>query len=828
MATSPYTQTDTQAGVADYAMPYVQNMLGAVQNQIFNTDANGNITGLTGYTPYSQNAADYFAGFTPLQQQAQQGVANLGLPSTFGQAMGLTGQTYGNLMGLGGQAANAGMNYGMQATNPWAVQSYMNPYLQASLAPQMQLLGEQQAQQGQQLASQASQAGAFGGSRYGLQQGLQNQANQLAMSNLVGQGYNTAYNNALQNMQFGANLGLQGQQAAAGMYGQGLNAANQLANIGNQALTAQEGILGQQQQTGATQQGLQQNILNQAVQNYNTAQQYPYQQLGFMQNMLSGLPIATQSQQYYQQAPTTLQQLASLGMGAYGLNQLFGSPTNPTNPTGTATGTNTAAAGTTGITGGLNTIGSGLTNLYNQITGNASVPPPTPSGNTLPTAAQDPQGYTDPNATGSKKGGVIKGYAKGGDVNQTGQAIPDLSLMQSQGLQAALQAAQARGDTNETNAVQEQLANQSLLRQAAPKFASAEDASIAQGLGSAFNQLPQQTRTQLLAGGGIVAFADNDDQPVQQDMPATYQQGPADPRLLNLAEQRVNAVNAFIPQVATEQGVSQARQNRLNEINQQIGPNVAAQKYQQYLDQAQANQGQGLEQGKGLAALAAMQGMLQPGGFMRGLGAAGGAFAQSYGKALEADRAEKQHLALAQFNLADSVRKEQMGLMKEADAAEAAYRGNIKDANKANLDKLEHGADASVKLANASRQLKAPGSGSGPKEFEAGPAAYLPEVQELYPDLSLERQKAKAFQLYQERKSAGLEGVKTRVEASAEEKARERAAKRAYTDTELNAAIRKKDTAAADARRKAILQEEMGKSEPGKTSNNDPLGLRGK
>ena len=90
--------------------------------------------------------------------------------SDLGQAMGLTGQTYGNLMRTAGQAGMAGQNYAMNATNPYAVSSYMNPYLMNSLAPQMQLLGQQQAQQGQQLAGQATQAGAFGGSRYGLQE----------------------------------------------------------------------------------------------------------------------------------------------------------------------------------------------------------------------------------------------------------------------------------------------------------------------------------------------------------------------------------------------------------------------------------------------------------------------------------------------------------------------------------------------------------------------------------------------------------------------------------------------------------------------------------
>ena len=50
--------------------------------------------------------------------------------------------------------------------------------------------------------------------------------------------------------------------------------------------------------------------------------------------------------------------------------------------------------------------------------------------------------------------------------------------------------------------------------------------------------------------------------------------------------------------------------------------------------------------------------------------------------------------------------------------------------------------------------------------------------------------------------------------ATADEKARERAMKRYTTDPELNTALRKKDSAGATARRKAILQEELNKPEP--------------
>ena len=118
-----------------------------------------------------------------------------------------------------------------------------------------------------------------------------------------------------QSRQFGAGLGLQGAQA-------GLQGAGTLAGIGQQQLGAQQGILGLQAQTGAQQQAQQQNIINQMLQNYATTQQYPQQQLAFMNAMLRGLPLQTTTTQGYQAAPSAVSQLTGLGLagaGAYGL-----------------------------------------------------------------------------------------------------------------------------------------------------------------------------------------------------------------------------------------------------------------------------------------------------------------------------------------------------------------------------------------------------------------------------------------------------------------------------------------------------------------------------
>jgi hypothetical protein len=51
-------------------------------------------------------------------------------------------------------------------------------------------------------------------------------------------------------------------------------------------------------------------------------QNYPYKQLGFMSDMLRGLPLSQASQQIYQQQPSALTQLAGLGTAAYGVSRM--------------------------------------------------------------------------------------------------------------------------------------------------------------------------------------------------------------------------------------------------------------------------------------------------------------------------------------------------------------------------------------------------------------------------------------------------------------------------------------------------------------------------
>jgi hypothetical protein len=213
-------------------------------------------------------------------QQSYTGAANLQTPGQFEQG------TEAAQQGVT-QALGAGQNYANMATNPNAIQAYMNPYIQQSLAPQLSLLNQQQALGGQNIAANAVGKGAFGGNREALAQGLNAQNYDLARQSAIGQGYNNAFNAATQAQQYGAGLGLQGAQSA-------IQGAQTLGQLGAGQNQANLGIVNAQNQLG--------------LQQYNL----PAQLLEFQKNMMSNLPYSNQTQQGWQAPPNALSQTTGL------------------------------------------------------------------------------------------------------------------------------------------------------------------------------------------------------------------------------------------------------------------------------------------------------------------------------------------------------------------------------------------------------------------------------------------------------------------------------------------------------------------------------------
>jgi hypothetical protein len=296
----PTTTKSETSNIPEYARPYVERMMGATEKQVYTYGDKGNITGFQPYKPFE---GETVAGFTPMQRQAMQGIGGYQLPGQTGAATQMTGYAGLGSMGAGGR-------YEQQATNPYATQAYMSPYMENALAPQMREAARQSAIQGQQNQAQAVQAGAFGGSRQAIVEAERQRNLGQQQADIYGRGMQSAFEQARQAQQFGAELGLKG-------YGQGLQAAGQMGALGQQQYGQEMGLLGQQMEIGGKQQQYEQARLNQIIQDYATQQQYPFIQLGTLSNMLRGLPMQASTTQMYQAQPPALQQAVGLaGAGA--------------------------------------------------------------------------------------------------------------------------------------------------------------------------------------------------------------------------------------------------------------------------------------------------------------------------------------------------------------------------------------------------------------------------------------------------------------------------------------------------------------------------------
>jgi hypothetical protein len=301
----PSSTTTNTSNIPPYLRPYVEAMMQATQQQVYtgSTDKEGKFTptGLKPFQSYSQydqsrgGTGESVAGFTPMQVQAMKGVQNYKLPGQTGQASEMAGYAGLNSM-------MAGQNYQNMATNPMATQAYMSPYIQGALAPQMAEARRQAGITAQQTAGQAVNAGAFGGGRHALLEAENSRNLGSLQDQIYGQGMQNAFQAAQQAQQFGANLDLQGQ-------GQALQGARTLGEMGQQQYGQEMGLLGQQATMGKQQQDYEQSRLNQIIQDYATAQQYPFMQLGFVNNMTRGLPTQSVNTSMYQAQPTNVQQL---------------------------------------------------------------------------------------------------------------------------------------------------------------------------------------------------------------------------------------------------------------------------------------------------------------------------------------------------------------------------------------------------------------------------------------------------------------------------------------------------------------------------------------
>ena len=236
--TLPTGSTNTQ-GLADWAAPYITNYLGKAK--------------ALSETPYQVYQGPLTAGASNLQNKVFSGLAGLTFPSNMGQSFSSTGAY---------QLPDPNAAPGAAPAGPTGIASqYMNPYLQSVLNPQLDELRRQNDITNMKSNAQLTQAGGYGGGRQAIMNAENNRNLMMEQNKTVGQGYANAYDKAM--AQFNTE---QGQ-------------SKDLANL------------------MSTQGGIERSIESEGVaadkEEFEKQRQFPYQQVQFQRDMISGLPAGS-------------------------------------------------------------------------------------------------------------------------------------------------------------------------------------------------------------------------------------------------------------------------------------------------------------------------------------------------------------------------------------------------------------------------------------------------------------------------------------------------------------------------------------------------------
>lgn len=281
--------TSKTSTLSPWAGDYVTNMLGKTQ--------------ALANSPMQTYKGPLTAGASDLQQQGFAGLSETA-------AAGYTPGSFTNQFTAPGEYKPTTSSFDTAAAN-----QYMNPYLQASLNPQLEEARRQSQITQQGNAAKMTGAGAFGGSRSALMDAETQRSLGANMANITGTGYNTAYDKAMS--QFNADQQRKMQEAQYGAT-QGMTSAQNTAQYGEAAQKAAEdsrrysadfGLksLSDLMRAGETQRGIEAEGITADKRQFDEQQARPYSNLEFQRKMLEGLPIGASTTSVNQDAMSKMQ-----------------------------------------------------------------------------------------------------------------------------------------------------------------------------------------------------------------------------------------------------------------------------------------------------------------------------------------------------------------------------------------------------------------------------------------------------------------------------------------------------------------------------------------
>jgi hypothetical protein len=196
------------------------------------------------------------------------------------------------------------------------VGQYMNPYLQAALEPQLREARRQADISRVADATRLTRAGAFGGSRQAIMEaeGARNLGQQLA--DITGRGYSDAFTQAQRQFNVEQEALRRAEEARRAQFNE-----EERRRIAAEEADRRFGLdaLDRLERAGEKQREIEQQGIAADYAQFLQEREYPYEQLQFMQSLLSGLPLGAETQTFVQ--PGGLQQIGGGAAGILGLLQ---------------------------------------------------------------------------------------------------------------------------------------------------------------------------------------------------------------------------------------------------------------------------------------------------------------------------------------------------------------------------------------------------------------------------------------------------------------------------------------------------------------------------
>ena len=191
------------------------------------------------------------------------------------------------------------------------VDKYMSPYMDAVVARQKEGATEDYLASLPKGAAQAISAGAFGGSRQGVQQGIAQSKYLDRLADIEATGRQKAFDQATSAFQADRAADVDAQRL-------GVGAAGQLAGLATRARAGDIESARLLEQIGKSQMARDQASLDMGYQDFLRQQGFPAEKLGLFSSVLRGIPIQPSRTAIQYQASNPLKDILGTGIAALG------------------------------------------------------------------------------------------------------------------------------------------------------------------------------------------------------------------------------------------------------------------------------------------------------------------------------------------------------------------------------------------------------------------------------------------------------------------------------------------------------------------------------